>query len=44
MLMLGLGALATYTGYVIGKFKLKYHSVQNMPDAIKIMFKTLGPK
>lgn len=34
---LGLGALATYTGWTIGKFKLRYPHVQNQADAGEII-------
>ncbi|KAL8817011.1 MAG: hypothetical protein Q9223_004081 [Gallowayella weberi] len=40
ILILGLGAIATYTGYVIGQFKLAYPGVHNMADAGEVM---LGP-
>lgn len=33
ILIFGLGAIATYTGYVIGQFKLRYPHVHNMADA-----------
>ncbi|KAL8829009.1 MAG: hypothetical protein Q9170_006358 [Blastenia crenularia] len=40
ILILGLGLIATYTGYVIGQFKLAYPGVHNMADAGEVM---LGP-
>lgn len=42
ILIIGLGALATYTGYVIGQFKLRYPRVHNMADAGQIMFGPIG--
>ncbi|MCJ1468030.1 hypothetical protein MMC07_006656 [Pseudocyphellaria aurata] len=40
ILILSLGIIATYTGYVIGQFKLRYPHVHNMADAGEVM---LGP-
>ncbi|KAL6714821.1 hypothetical protein ACLMJK_007081 [Lecanora helva] len=40
ILIAGLGILATYTGFVIGQFKLAYPHVHNMADAGEVM---LGP-
>ncbi|KAL8687922.1 MAG: hypothetical protein Q9218_006039 [Villophora microphyllina] len=42
ILILGLGALATYTGYVIGQFKLAYPRVHNMADAGEILLGPIG--
>lgn len=42
VLILGLGIIATYTGYVLGKFKLAYPHVHNMADAGEILFMPLG--
>ncbi|KAA6410693.1 MAG: amino acid transporter [Lasallia pustulata] len=42
ILILGLGGLATYTGYVIGQFKLRYPRVHNMADAGDVMFGAVG--
>ncbi|KAJ5126064.1 hypothetical protein N7526_008241 [Penicillium atrosanguineum] len=42
ILIAGLGLLATYTGYVIGQFKLRYPHVHSMGDAGEIMFGTFG--
>lgn len=42
ILILGLGAVATYTGYVIGQFKLTYPRVHNMADAGMIMLGPIG--
>ncbi|OAG02500.1 amino acid transporter [Paraphaeosphaeria sporulosa] len=40
ILIVGLGALATYTGYVLGQFKAAYPHVHNMADAGEVL---LGP-
>lgn len=42
LLILGLGIIATYTGYVIGQFKLRYPHVHNMADAGEIMLGRWG--
>ncbi|KAJ5954312.1 hypothetical protein N7501_008591 [Penicillium viridicatum] len=42
ILILGLGLLATYTGYVIGQFKLRYPHVHSMADAGEVMFGQFG--
>lgn len=42
ILIAGLGLLATYTGYVIGQFKLRYPHVHSMGDAGEILFAPLG--
>ncbi|KAF7712973.1 Uncharacterized protein PECH_002486 [Penicillium ucsense] len=42
ILIVGLGALATYTGYVIGQFKLRYPHVHSMADAGEVLFAPLG--
>ncbi|KAL8808047.1 MAG: hypothetical protein Q9182_000325 [Xanthomendoza sp. 2 TL-2023] len=42
ILILGLGAIATYTGYVIGQFKLAYPRVHNMADAGEVMLGPIG--
>ena len=42
LLVLGLGVIATYSGYVIGQFKDRYPWVHNMADAFEILFKPLG--
>ncbi|KAL2219013.1 amino acid transporter [Thermoascus aurantiacus ATCC 26904] len=42
ILLVGLGILATYTGYVIGQFKLRYPHVHSMADAGEIMFGRWG--
>lgn len=42
ILIVGLGILATYTGYVIGQFKLRYPHVHSMADAGEVMFAPIG--
>ncbi|QKX53845.1 uncharacterized protein TRUGW13939_00925 [Talaromyces rugulosus] len=42
ILIVGLGLLATYTGYVIGQFKLRYPHVHSMADAGDVLFAPLG--
>lgn len=42
ILIAGLGILATYTGYVIGQFKLAYPHVHNMADAGEVMLGAFG--
>ncbi|KAJ5781303.1 hypothetical protein N7457_006463 [Penicillium paradoxum] len=42
ILIVGLGIVATYTGYVIGQFKLRYPQVHSMGDAGEILFRPLG--
>ncbi|KAJ9199518.1 hypothetical protein DTO271D3_138 [Paecilomyces variotii] len=42
ILIVGLGLLATYTGYVIGQFKLRYPHVHSMADAGEIMLGRFG--
>ena len=42
ILILGLGILATYTGFVIGQFKLAYPHVHNMADAGEVMAGPIG--
>ena len=42
ILIVGLGILATYTGYVIGQFKLAYPQVHNMADAGFVMAGPIG--
>lgn len=37
ILVIGLGAAATATGFVIGNFKLRYPHVHNMADAGEIL-------
>lgn len=42
ILIIGLGIIATYTGYVIGQFKLAYPHVHNMADAGEVMAGRIG--
>ncbi|KAJ5354373.1 uncharacterized protein N7496_012806 [Penicillium cataractarum] len=42
ILIVGLGLLATYTGYVIGQFKLRYPHVHSMADAGEVLFGPIG--
>ncbi|KAK4864675.1 hypothetical protein LT330_009670 [Penicillium expansum] len=42
ILIVGLGIVATYTGYVIGQFKLRYPQVHSMGDAGEVMFHPIG--
>lgn len=42
ILIVGLGLLATYTGYVIGQFKLRYPHVHSMADAGEVLFDKLN--
>ncbi|KAG0153002.1 hypothetical protein PDIDSM_1961 [Penicillium digitatum] len=42
IIIIGLGALTTYTGYVVGQFKLRYPQVHNMADAAEILFGPWG--
>lgn len=41
-LVIGLGAIATITGYMIGSFKLRYPHVHNMADAGEILAGPIG--
>lgn len=41
-LLLSLGALATYTGYIIGQFKLHHPHIHSMADAGAVLFGRLG--
>ena len=42
ILIAGLGMVATYTGFVIGQFKLAYPHVHNMADAGEVMAGPVG--
>lgn len=42
LILLGMGLLATYSGYTIGQFKEQYPGVNNMADAFEILFTPLG--
>jgi amino acid permease len=44
ILVIGLGIIATYTGYIIGQFKLAYPYIHNMADAGEVLFTPLGPR
>jgi hypothetical protein len=40
--LLGLGIVATYTGYVLGQFKMAYPHIHNMADAGEVLFEPIG--
>ena len=42
ILMIGLGIIATYTGYVLGQFKLRYPHVHTFADAGMIIGGRIG--
>ncbi|UDD59583.1 hypothetical protein AFCA_007004 [Aspergillus flavus] len=42
ILIIGLGLVATYTGYVLGQFKLRYPHVHSMADAGEILLGRFG--
>jgi len=42
ILIVGLGLIATYTGYVIGQFKMAYPHVHNMADAGEVLLGRVG--
>ncbi|KAJ6010170.1 hypothetical protein N7522_005186 [Penicillium canescens] len=42
ILIVGLGITATYTGYVIGQFKMRYPQVHSMADAGEVVFGRIG--
>jgi amino acid permease len=42
LLILGLGIIATYTGYVFGQFKEAYPHVHNMADAGEVLMGRFG--
>lgn len=44
ILIAGLGIVATYTGYVIGQFKMAYPFVHSMADAGEVVFAPWGPR
>lgn len=44
IILIGLGFLATYSGYVIGQFKARFPWVHNFADAFEILFEPLGYK
>ena len=42
ILIVGLGSLATYTGFVMGQFKLRYPHIHNMADAGEVLMGRFG--
>lgn len=42
ILIIGLGLVATYTGYVLGQFKLAYPHIHSMADAGEVMLGRFG--
>ncbi|KAK2744140.1 hypothetical protein FQN57_004400 [Myotisia sp. PD_48] len=42
IIIIGLGIMATYTGYVLGQFKTAYPHVHNMADAGEVLFGRVG--
>lgn len=42
ILIVGLGILATYTGYNLGQFKMRYPHVHSMGDAGEVMWGPIG--
>ncbi|KAL5361719.1 transmembrane amino acid transporter protein-domain-containing protein [Aspergillus floccosus] len=42
IILLGLGGLATYTGYVIGQMKWRYPQISNMADAGEVLAGKVG--
>ncbi|KAJ5623029.1 hypothetical protein N7490_011634 [Penicillium lividum] len=42
VLIIGLGLLATYTGYVIGQFHQRYPHIQNLADAGEVLMGPFG--
>ncbi|ODM15615.1 hypothetical protein SI65_08849 [Aspergillus cristatus] len=42
VLLLGLGLMATYTGYVIGQFKWRYPHIHSMADAGEVLLGAFG--
>ena len=42
ILIAGLGIIATYTGYVLGQFKLAYPHVHSMADAGEVLAGPIG--
>ncbi|BCR90719.1 neutral amino acid permease [Aspergillus chevalieri] len=42
IILVGLGIMATYTGYVIGQFKWKYPHISNMADAGEVLMGRFG--
>lgn len=42
ILIVGMGLLATYTGYVLGQFKMAYPQIHSFADAGFVLFEPLG--
>ena len=42
ILIVGLGLVATYTGYVLGQFRMQYPHVHNMADAGEVLMGRFG--
>ncbi|KAK2873908.1 hypothetical protein FQN49_001999 [Arthroderma sp. PD_2] len=42
IIIIGLGFLATYTGFVIGQFKMRYPHIHNMADAGEVLMGPIG--
>ena len=42
IILFGMGALASYTGYVIGQFKTRYPHISNMADAGEVLMGPFG--
>ncbi|KAJ4363780.1 hypothetical protein N0V95_000974 [Ascochyta clinopodiicola] len=42
ILIIAMGALATYTGYVLGQYKAAYPRVHNLADALEVMWGPFG--
>ena len=42
IVLIGLGIIATYTGYVLGRFKMAYPHIHNMADAGEVLFAPIG--
>jgi amino acid permease len=42
VLIIGLGILATYTGYTIHQFRARYPHIQNLADAGEVLFGAFG--
>lgn len=42
ILIIGIGGLATYTGYIIGQFRERYPHIQSMADAGEVLLGAVG--
>ena len=42
ILIVAMGLLATYTGYVLGQYKAAYPRVHNLADALEVMWGPFG--